>query len=209
MAKKSSGKKIPTSIKNSDLVEERREQIFVAAVRLIQEKGYNNTTLRDISRETGIGLGSLYDYISTKEDILYLVHEKAIALVNIARNEKKSELSDPIENLRELIQIELDVMDKYQDLILSLYQESHCLTKPSLKYLLEKEEEHLSVFKQAIDEGIKLGVFKQYNSYMLTHIIKAVIDSWVLKRWAFRKKVDLSMMKEGIVDMILNGILKD
>jgi len=64
---------IPTQVKDPDLVERRRRQIADAAVRLFIEKGFHKTTTRQIARTAEISIGSLYEYFTCKEDILYLV----------------------------------------------------------------------------------------------------------------------------------------
>ena len=207
MAKETFRKKISTKIKNSKLVEERREQIFQAASKLIQKKGYHMTTLRDISRETGISLGNLYDYIRTKEDILYIVHEKAHQIVAQSLDENSTAGKDPVKRLSEMIEKELATMDKYQDLILSIYQESHALGKRSLKSMLSSEEAHVGRFRGVIEEGIKSGAFKPVNPTMLANLIKMMIDCWVLKRWDLRGKVNLEEMKQGIIEMVQTGIV--
>ncbi|MCP4682016.1 MAG: TetR/AcrR family transcriptional regulator, partial [Desulfobacterales bacterium] len=66
-------KEIPTQIKDQDLVKERRRQIVDASVILFVENGYHKTTTRQIARATGFSIGSLYEYVSSKEDVLYLV----------------------------------------------------------------------------------------------------------------------------------------
>ena len=201
-------KKISTKIKNAKLVEERREQIFRAASKLIRKKGYHMTTLRDISRETGISLGNLYDYISTKEDILYIVHEKAAEMITGILNQGLGDIKDPVQRLEQMIEIELETMDKYQDLIMTIYQESHSLSRLSLKTILGSEEIHIGRFKKVIEEGINSGVFKQGNPLMLANMIKMMIDCWVLKRWNIRGKVSLEEMKQGIFQMVQMGIMK-
>ena len=40
---------------------------------LFKEKGFHRTTTREIARHAGFSIGTLYEYIRTKEDILYLV----------------------------------------------------------------------------------------------------------------------------------------
>ena len=67
--------KIPTQIKDQDLVQRRRSQIADAAVGLFIKKGFHKTTTRQISQEAGIAIGSLYEYVACKEDVLYLVCE--------------------------------------------------------------------------------------------------------------------------------------
>jgi len=51
-----------------------KEQAIVAvAARLFKEKGYRATTLEDIAADVGMLKGSLYYYIRSKEELLYLV----------------------------------------------------------------------------------------------------------------------------------------
>ena len=64
---------IRSSIKDNGLVEKRRQQIIKAAIILFKEKGFHGTTTREIAKESGFSIGTLYEYIRTKEDILFLV----------------------------------------------------------------------------------------------------------------------------------------
>ena len=66
---------IPTKVKNKKLVEKRREQIVLAAIKLFAQKGFHKTSLRDLAEEAGISHGNFYDYIGTKQDIFFLIHE--------------------------------------------------------------------------------------------------------------------------------------
>ena len=43
------------------------------AVTLFKEKGFHRTTTREIAKAAGFSIGTLYEYIRTKEDVLYLV----------------------------------------------------------------------------------------------------------------------------------------
>lgn len=57
----------------------RRAEILRAATRLFLEKGYEATSLQDIADEVGLLKGSLYYYISEKEDLLYAILEDMYA----------------------------------------------------------------------------------------------------------------------------------
>ena len=197
MQRKILKKKVSAKIKDGKLVNKRHEQIFRAASRLIQEKGYHRTTLRNISKETGISLGNLYDYITTKEDILYIVHEKAARMVAKSLDGAINEFDEPAEKLKVMVEKELETMDKYQDLIMSIYQETHALSKPSIRSMLRSEEAHTGRFRKILEEGIAKGVFKRCNTVALSNIIKMMIDCWVLRRWALRGKVSLDENEAG------------
>jgi len=201
-------RKIPTNVKNKSLVLRRRQQIFEAVVKLFSKKGYHRTTLREISKESGITLGNLYDYIVTKEDTLHFIQEKATQIVMeaICREDEKD--SNPVEKLKQLIISELKAMDEYQDLILIIYQESHSMSKELLYSLLSSERNHVRQFENVIREGIRKGYFKPVNVRITANLIKMLIDSWVVKRWDLKRKASLEEMKQGILEMVFNGIQK-
>lgn len=199
-------KKISSSIKNQELIDERRNQIFESAAMLFAKKGYHETSLRDISKESKIGLGSIYDYIHTKEDILSIIHQKTAEIVLTEILEKTKGIPDPIQKLKVMIEVELDTMDKYQSLVLMLYQESHILGNASLKAMLKNEETHMQMYKRVLEDGIAAGVFRNVNIDIIAHIIKMAIDCWVLKRWAF-PNMSIKEMKREILQMVEEGLL--
>jgi AcrR family transcriptional regulator len=201
-------RKIPTNIKNESLVKKKRQQIFEAVVKLISKKGYHRTTLREISKESGIALGNLYDYISTKEDILYIIQEKATQAVMQAISKDKGGEFNPVEKLKRLINSELDAMNKYQDLIMIIYQESHAMFKGTLHSLLRSERNHVEQYEKVIREGIRKGFFKPLNVRMVANMIKMLIDAWVIKRWDLRKKVSIEKMRQGILNIVFEGIMR-
>lgn len=46
-----------------------RNAILTAARECFRENGYDNTTIRDIVRRTGLAAGTFYNYFSSKQDI--------------------------------------------------------------------------------------------------------------------------------------------
>jgi AcrR family transcriptional regulator len=208
MAKRPAIKGIPTTIKNENLVKKRRDQIFKAVLKLFSRKGFHATTLREISKESGITLGNLYDYITTKEDTLYFIQEKAIRAVTDLLPRAEDAKTTPMERLERLIASEVEISNRYQDLILITYQESHAMSKGHLYSLLENERKHIERFEKIIEQGIKEGYFAPTNVRMLANMIKTLIDTWVIKRWDLEGSVTLEEMKGGILDLVRNGITR-
>jgi len=52
------------------VVEDRREQIVEAAVRIFAQKGFDKATNNDIAQEAGITAGLIYHYFKSKEELL-------------------------------------------------------------------------------------------------------------------------------------------
>ena len=60
-------------------LEARRNQILDAAWLCFGRRGYHDTTMQDICKESGLSYGALYRYFTSKEDILRATSERAQA----------------------------------------------------------------------------------------------------------------------------------
>lgn len=56
--------------------EETRRRIFEAALNLFRERGFAETTMRDIAREAGVALGAAYYYFDSKDAIVMVFYER-------------------------------------------------------------------------------------------------------------------------------------
>src|SRR6266853_3064959 len=57
------------------VIEDRRDQIIDAAMRVFAQKGFTRATNKDIAREAGITPGLIYYYFDSKEDLLKTIIE--------------------------------------------------------------------------------------------------------------------------------------
>lgn len=81
------------------------EAIRKAGLKLIHEHGYEAMTLRQLAAEVGVQVGSLYNHISTKQDLLYdLIKTHMDALfAELAKVEAKTVGQGPVERLKAFI----------------------------------------------------------------------------------------------------------
>ncbi len=54
------------------LIREKHSHIAEAVAKLFMEKGYHQTSMREIAKATGMGIGNLYEYISKKKTFCIL-----------------------------------------------------------------------------------------------------------------------------------------
>jgi AcrR family transcriptional regulator len=82
--------------------QDRRQQIIDAAYRCLARKGFQQTTMRDIYRETGLSAGAVYHYFESKHDIIAASfnfdYERSVDLFEAAR-----ESDDPLGALIDLL----------------------------------------------------------------------------------------------------------
>ena len=111
-------RRIKTATKNQDLVRERREILINAAIRVFVEKGFHNATVRDIGRAADMTQGTIYNYVSSKDDILYMVCDRIVSEYN-AETRKALELAhDPVGRVRSAVRAISEVMYRHRREIL-------------------------------------------------------------------------------------------
>ena len=67
------------------VVEDRREQIIDAAMRVFAQKGFVRATNRDVAHEAGITTGLIYYYFKSKEDLLRAALEERSPIQIVAQ----------------------------------------------------------------------------------------------------------------------------
>lgn len=182
--------KIRTYSKAKRLVNERRRQITKGALQLFLENGYHQTSVRRIAEACGMSLGSIYHYIGSKEDILYLFIGEATTR-SIATMRQLSECTEPIRALTQAIDKWYHLTDELQGEILFSYQEIRNLKPEMRAYLLENNIRIADIFEKILLEGINQGTFHVEDAKLVAHSILFLGHMWALRRWFLRKHYTL------------------
>ena len=200
--KKRSRYKVSTQIKNSELVQRRRKELVDSSKKLFFEKGFSKTSIRDIAKAGSFTMGNLYDYIQTKEDILYLVHENMINNVYQQLFDIKDyEFSAKYTELESIIRNALEKSMEFQEDIILLYRESGYLTKEKLHSILAIETRYIDLFKRLLDEANKEGSYKIPDTKFLADLIVYLVAFPSLRRWSLH-----GYNKKEIVDLLMHYI---
>jgi AcrR family transcriptional regulator len=179
-------KDIPTQIKNPELVRRRRRQIVDAAVQLFIEKGFHKTTTRQIAQATGFSIGSLYEYVASKEDVLYLVCDAIHAEVEQGVNQAMERTSSGKQAMAEVIREYFMVCHRMSDHILLIYQETQSLPPQWRKKVLENEINITGIFVKVLVRLMETGSFPQMDGRaieLLAHNISVLGHMWTFRRW--------------------------
>jgi len=177
---------ILTQIKNPDLVERRHRQIVDAAVQLFIQQGFHKTTTRQIARATGFSIGSLYEYVTSKEDILYLVCDAIHAEVERGVSEAMARATGGRNSLTEAIREYFLVCNRMNDHILLIYQETQSLPPPWRKKVLENEVRITGIFVKVLAHLISTGDLPQLSDRsveLIAHNISVLGHMWTFRRW--------------------------
>lgn len=180
-------REIQSSVKDESLIEKRRAQMIRGAVTLFKEKGFHRTTTREIAKASGFSIGTLYEYIRTKEDVLYLVCDSIYDEVH-ARLDALDIDKGSLDVLITAIEHYYSLIDDMQDEYVVMYQESKSLPKDALRYVLDKEMEMVSLFERLLAECTDSGEITMAPKEIKLAANHLFVQGqmWAFRRWALR-----------------------
>ena len=199
-------KDIPTQIKNPDLVELRHRQIVDAAVKLFIKNGFHKTTTRQIARAAGLSIGSLYEYIASKEDILYLVCDAIHAEVERGVSEAMDRAAGGHHSLTEVVREYFLVCNRMSDHILLIYQETQSLPSQWRKRVLENEVRITGIFVEVLAYLISNGDLPHLSERsieLVAHNISVLGHMWTFRRWFLARHYSIEDYIELQTEFIL------
>lgn len=198
--------KVLSSVKDKELVKKRRHQMIQGAMTLFKEKGFHRTTTREIAKESGFSIGTLYEYIRTKEDVLYLVCD-SIYENFLEWLEKKVDLTQPsIENLIKVVQSYFLLMDEMQEEVLILYQEIKSLSKETQEAILKKERHMVSMLERVILKSFP-DVMSSQDANLLANNIFIQGQMWGFRRWMLHRQFTLEDYINRQIQFLLSGMV--
>jgi AcrR family transcriptional regulator len=186
----------------------KRREVMMAAARLFLKKGLHKTTMRQIARESGIVVGTLYHYISAKDDIMTMIMDEELAAVHefIRDSEKTLAKLGPVKTLRATIDRYLHLIDVSQDLQVFWYQESGNMLPDQRRRLIEVEDKLAAMYGKILAAGCKSGDFQVKDPLLTAHDIIVLGDMWAFRRWFVGRHCTLDEFIRHQTNLILCGI---
>ncbi len=118
----------PTRPALRERYDRRHDELVTAAARTFARDGYDETTMQELARATGLATGALYHYFASKERLLRAICDQLMEpLLEAARallDERSGEL-DAVERLRALVRVWVAHVCAHRDHMLVFQQERH------------------------------------------------------------------------------------
>lgn len=176
----------------------RRKGILQAALKLFIEKGYFNTSLRDIINLSSVGTGTFYNYFIDKEDVLQSLledfAEEIISGISGYYLKEPNLYARFIETKRltmELFAQNKDMSKLYCRVVGAGDRIEQCLQ--------QFDDKLIKFYSRNLEYGIKKGIFKDIPVSPIAHSILAM-EKYMLYQWVVLETVN----KEEMIDMVVS-----
>ena len=117
------------------LVQKNHKILIDTATKLFAKEGFHNTTIRQIVKASGIGIGSIYQYVKNKEEILVLILEYILKQYEFRLTRALAFDDTPRKRLRIGIETYYRIVDREHDKITLAYASTISLSRPYREYI--------------------------------------------------------------------------
>ncbi|MBN2061764.1 MAG: TetR/AcrR family transcriptional regulator [Deltaproteobacteria bacterium] len=182
----------------------RKEQILQEIAKLMYEKGYEKTSMRDISRSSNISKPGLYYHFENKQEILFSIIDGFLDK-NISELKKElTKCGTPQEKLFCIINNHIQSFVKYPAQTKVVIYEIHSLNKEYSKKLKPRQMELSNIVKNELSSIMsETGV--QFDINVATFCLMGIL-AWIIQWYKPKGKVKPDMLANDICRFFLNGL---
>jgi len=178
-------RKVQSSIKDKALLSEKRILLCKTCAKLFRKNGYHNTTIQKIADESGISVGSIYRYVKTKEDIMYLMLEHYSNLMDTEVCSVVEMEIPPFEKLYLAMRNYYTLIDHHVDYYHVSLRDMKFIS--GFRTALQKRENlTIEYFARILREGIAKEEFADIPVEVLSYNLVMFGQLWILRSYRFR-----------------------
>jgi AcrR family transcriptional regulator len=197
---------VKATVKDGPLVRERRDKLIGAAIQVFKEKGFHGATMRDIGRVAEMTQGTIYNYVSSKDDVLYLVCDRLVSEYQEETRKALETIVDPVERVRSAARAVAVVMYDHQEEILLIYHNSHLLDQRSLRVILARVDGFVRIFEKLLSDAAQEASIPLGNAYLAANIFTFMPTMVALRRWSLGREMSKDELLTGLTDFLVRGL---
>lgn len=189
----------------NDRRRERQQQICRGAMKIFRKKGFNATTMREIAEASQVSLGNLYNYISKKEDILFLIHSDVLDQIHTQFEKVIRTYDDPVTRLINVVRELFDLTCHLKDEMLFIYTETKSLKRPQMHAILKRESQFVGTFETLIEKVARKGRFKDGEADLIANLIVFTMAVYPLRGWNILPRRSKEELRQSLIRFVLRG----
>ncbi len=182
------------------------EKISRVACRIFRERGYHQTSMRDIASALGWQSSALYYYYPSKEDLLFSIMDTAVSGLTDMVREQIDSRSCASDRLRQAVTAHVTTIAGHLDELSVFLHEMKSLDDPKRRELLvAKSNRYEHIYRDIIHDGIGSGEFRDVDPRLARFMILSACNwlySWYKPDGAYRPE-DIAA---SFCDMLLGGL---
>ena len=184
-----------------------KRRIFNTAIKMFSKKGYDNTSVEEITAIAGVAKGSLYYHFSKKEDIFDMLLKEGFELLKNNIEIKTKNCTTALEKIKAVILIQIKVIVKYEyflNVVFSQLWGEEEKNKKCKKAVFQ----YIKIIEKIVNEGIANEEFYDGDVEAIASGIFGVTCSSLIYRIKKNRQVDIMQGYNGFINNVTRTLSK-
>jgi AcrR family transcriptional regulator len=184
--------------------DEKLDALLAAAARVFAKRGYHETSMRDLARESGVSLSGLYYYVKSKDELLFLIQDRSFAAVIASMEEAIAGIENPVERLARFIDNHLDYFASHMAEMKVLSHESGALSGEFLSQVNAKKREYTRVLMDILADVERTHGAAHVNRRIATYTLFGMMN-WIYNWYDPLGDLSVEVLSQSVCRLFLGG----
>lgn len=182
-----------------------KRKIFETSMKLFAEKGYDATSIEEITATVGVAKGTLYYHFASKEEIFNFLIEEGIKLLQNSVDIKTTKHSNYIDKIKAIVLIQIKIVAKYENII-TIILSQFWGTEQRNKKCQNLVYEYIGQIEKIVQEGIEKGEIKEGDTRAIASEIYGLICSTLVYKKREGEDMDVMRLYHEYENTVINGL---
>ncbi|MDO5557625.1 MAG: TetR/AcrR family transcriptional regulator [Clostridia bacterium] len=182
-----------------------KRKIFEKSIELFANKGYEATSIEEITSVVGIAKGTLYYHFESKEEIYNFLITEGMNLLKNSIEIKTAKLKNSIDKIKAIILIQIKVSVKYEGFVRLLLSEMWGNEKRNI-ICKNCIKDYIKIIENIVQEGLDKKEINGGNSTTIAYGIFGVICSCLISNQNARETINIQELYKEFSEYIVKGL---
>ncbi len=184
-----------------------RDDILEAAAQIFRQKGYHATSMADIAQAVNLQKASLYHHVSSKQEILLALLDRALDILIARLEQVLAEPRSPADKLRQAVRSYVDILVEHRDLATVLLIEFRALDDALRQTHVPRRDAFEALWRDLIREGVRSGEFVPTDVSLAVKGILGMLN-WLVIWYRPDGRQSPAQIADCFADLVLHGLLR-
>lgn len=180
------------------------DALLADAARIFAERGYHRTSMRDLARESGVSLSGLYYYVSSKDELLFLIQSRNFEAVLSRLRDQLADVREPAARLQTFVDNHLDYFASHMSEMKVLSHEAESLGGEYLARVNDTKREYTRVLMDILADLEGSHGPAHLNRRVATYILFGMMN-WIYTWYDPMGDVGVELLSQSVSRLFLGG----
>jgi AcrR family transcriptional regulator len=198
------GGRAPGGRRRTARYDEKLNEVLSASSALFAKKGYERTTIRDVSEATGMSLAGLYYYFRNKEELLFQIQLRTFRSIGEKLREIIGRETDPHACLHAMIKMHFEYFIHHMDDLQICSREIESLEGDFYRQVADKRKEYFDLTQSILEKISRTSGGSSADSKLAALYLFGTLN-WIYQWYRPGHYPDAGEMASQLAGIYLHG----